>query len=79
MGRMQVGTTGGNAALLSDRRAMPSGFAVVDSAPLPTKHGLAALWRATVAIRECQSDSSSKRPTSSVPSAFRARMGEEAG
>ncbi len=77
MRRMQVGTTGGSAMLLSDRRAWPSGSAYVDSAPLPTKHGLAALRRATVVTRECQSDSSSKRPTSSVPSALRDRLREE--
>ncbi len=79
MRRMQVGTTGGSAKLLSDRRAWPSGSAMLDSAPLPTEHGLAALRRATVVTRECQSDSSSKRPTSSVPSAPRARTRTEAG
>ena len=77
MGRMQVGTTGGRAKFLSDRRALPSGSAMLESAPLPTEHGLAALRRATVVTRECQSDSSSKRPTSSVPSAPRDRTRTE--
>ena len=79
MRRMKVGTTGGSAKLLSGRRVLPSGSAMQDSATLPTKHGHAALRRATVVIRECQSDSSSKRPTSSVPSALWDRLRDESG
>ena len=76
---MQVGTIGGSARLLSDRRAMLSGSAILDSVPLPMKNGHAALGRATVVTRECQSDSSSKRPTSSVLSALRHTLREKPG
>lgn len=61
-----------------DRRNARSSYATGNSAFqirahrrrfLPTEHGHAALLPETGAIREYQSDSSSKRPVSSIPSA----------
>ena len=74
---MQVGTIGEGAKILCGRRTLFSGSANSESANLPTKHGHAALRRATVVTREYQSDSSSKTPTSSVPSALWVTLRQE--